>query len=191
MKTPYKAIVIGVSAGGLNALSEILPKLPTEFSYPVIIVQHRQQNDDCFLTEHLDALSSINVKEAQSGEPIKPARAYIAPPGYHLLVERNKTLSLSLDPKVNHAIPSIDVLFESAAEAYQSTLIGIILTGANSDGCNGLARIKSYGGLAIAQDATTATAPFMPTVAASQVAVDHIFSLAEIAQFLTTLHTDL
>lgn len=183
----YEAIVIGVSAGGLNALSLILPQLPADYGHPVIIVQHRTQDDDQFLSDHLNSISEIFVKEAEPGEPIRPAHVYIAPPGYHLLVEREKTFSLNLDGKVNHAIPSIDVLFESAATAYEHKLVGIILTGANSDGCNGLARIKSYGGLTITQDASTAASPFLPQMAARLVEVDHVLSLDAIATFLKNL----
>lgn len=180
----YEAVVIGASAGGLNALSKILPALPDNYSLPVIIVLHRVRESDDFLSRYLDKLSSLQVNEARLRESIKPASVYIAPAGYHLLVERDKTFSLSIDPPVNYAIPSIDVLFESAAVAYKDKLIGVILTGANADGSSGLAAIKEYGGLTIAQDPLTAESTFMPAAAIERGVVDNIIGLEKIGLFL-------
>lgn len=183
----YEAVVVGVSAGGMQALSVILPELSSAFAMPVIIVQHRRQDDCDFLVRHLNEVGVINVSEVISRRPVAAPGVYVAPAGYHLLVERDRTFGLSLDPKVNHAIPSIDVLFESAAEVYQEKLVGLILTGANSDGAQGLAKIKAYGGLTITQDVTTAAVPYMPQVAAKSVAVDHVLPLQDIGAFLCAL----
>ena len=130
----YKAIVIGASAGGLNALQEILAPLPADFHLPILIVQHRFPTADDLLTFALNESCRLMVKEADEKDYIEPGYVYVAPPNYHLLVERNRTLSLSADAKVCYSRPSIDVLFESAADVFLSQLIGIILTGANHDG---------------------------------------------------------
>jgi two-component system chemotaxis response regulator CheB len=181
----YQAIVIGTSAGGLNALQKILGPLPANFSLPVLVVQHRLPAPDDFLTFSLNESCPLTVKEAEEKEPKKPGFVYIAPANYHLLVERNKTLSLSIDSKVCYSRPSIDVLFETAAEAYLSGLIGIILTGANDDGTAGLKKIKEKGGLTIAQDPATAESGAMPFSAIRENVVDQILPLAEIASFLS------
>lgn len=180
----FEAMVVGVSAGGLNALSRILPCLPEDYPMAIIIVQHRHRDSDDFLAEYLNDLSAIKVKEAEAGEVILPAHVYIAPPRYHLLVERNKTLSLSIDPPVNFSIPSIDVLFESAASCYKNHLIGLILTGANSDGSQGLKVIKEYGGYAIVQAPNTAEVDVMPKAAMNLVNVDKVIPLEDLGQFL-------
>jgi two-component system chemotaxis response regulator CheB len=181
----YQAIVIGTSVGGLNALQKILGPLPANFSLPILIVQHRLPAPDDFLTFSLNESCPLTVKEADEKEPIKPGFVYIAPANYHLLVEQNKTLSLSIDSKVCYSRPSIDVLFETAAEAYLSGLIGIILTGANDDGTIGLKKIKEKGGLTIAQDPATDESGVMPLSAIRENVVDQILPLAEIASFLS------
>jgi two-component system chemotaxis response regulator CheB len=183
----YEAIVIGTSTGGLNALQEILAPLPADFNLPVLVVQHRLPAPEEFLTFALNESCQLTVKEAAEKEPIKPGFVYLAPANYHLLVEPDKTLSLSIDAKVCYSRPGIDVLFETAAEAYLSSLIGIILTGANNDGSAGLKKIKEKGGLTIAQDPTTAASGVMPLSAIQENIVDQIFSLAEISSFLIQL----
>lgn len=180
----YKAIVIGCSAGGLNALSELIPKLPASLTATVIIVQHIKPYTQSFLPEYLDKRSILPVKEAIIREKAEEGCVYIAPPGYHLLIEEDQTFSLNVDQRVSYAIPSIDVLFESAAFAYTTDLIGVILTGANSDGSEGLSIIKKYGGLTIAQDPATAESPMMPTAALKTTEVDHIASLEKISELL-------
>lgn len=181
---PDKAVVIGASSGGMNALKAILPVLPAGFSMPVIIVQHISASSNSYWIEMLDNLCELHVKEAEEKEKIQKGYVYIAPPNYHLLIERDETLSLSADRRVNFARPSIDVLFESAADVYKERLIGIILSGSNSDGTEGLQRIKSYGGFVIAQDPATAESGFMPASAIEKLAVDHISSLERITDIL-------
>jgi len=183
----YEAIVIGTSTGGLTALQEILAPLPADFGLPMLVVQHRLPAPDEFLTFALNESCQLTVKEATEQEPVKPGFVYLAPANYHLLVEPDKTLSLSIDAKVCYSRPSIDVLFETAAEAYLSGLIGIILTGANNDGSAGLKKIKEKGGLTIAQNPATAKSGVMPLSAIQENIVDKIFSLAEISSFLIQL----
>ncbi|HET8962969.1 MAG TPA: chemotaxis protein CheB [Chitinophagales bacterium] len=180
----FKAIVIGVSSGGMNAMKTLLPALPKEFRLPVIILQHiGMQSDNAWIGLIQKALH-LTIKEADEKESIENGTIYVAPPGYHLLIERNGTFSLSIEERVNFAIPSIDVLFESAADAYGNGLIGIILTGANNDGAMGLKRIKEYGGLTIVQDPDTAESFYMPSAAIALSKPDYILPLDDIAGLL-------
>ncbi|NRB23318.1 chemotaxis protein CheB [Shewanella sp.] len=180
----YEAMVIGASAGGLHALTAILPQLPYDYPLGILIVQHRCRQADNFLVEYLNDRSAVVVKEAEPGEPVLPAHVYLAPAGYHLLVERDKTLSLSIDPPVNYSIPSIDVLFQSAATCYKEQLIGLILTGANSDGSLGLKMIKDYGGFVLVQDPQTAEVDVMPKSAIAMVVVDRVISMDKLGHYL-------
>jgi two-component system chemotaxis response regulator CheB len=136
------------------------------------------------LIEILNDKSNITIKEADEKEKIEKRTVYIAPPNYHLMIERNKTFSLSIDELVNYARPSIDVLFESAANAYKNKLIGVILTGSNSDGTAGLKKIKEYGGLTIVQDPKTAESAYMPASAIAAIKPDYILSLEDIINLL-------
>jgi two-component system, chemotaxis family, protein-glutamate methylesterase/glutaminase len=180
----YKAVVMGLSAGGMNALKAFIPALPSSFPLPVAIAQHNSDNAGSFLAEYLDRIGALTVKEAEDKEPLCPGYAYLAPAGYHLLIEDDQTFSLSVDPRVNYCCPSIDVLFESAADAFGASLIGIVLTGANGDGSRGLKAIKARGGAAIVQNPVTAESPHMPQSALDATAVDHIVSLEELAPLL-------
>lgn len=183
----YKAIVIGVSAGGMKALMELLPALPENFPLPVIIVQHLHPSQGVFYVKYFNGISAIRVKEADEKEAIRPGHAYFAPPNYHLLVEEDQTFSLSSDEKVNYSRPSIDVLFESAVDVYSADLVGIILTGANHDGAKGLRRIGRNGGLTIVQDPAAAESSLMPLSAIDAAKPDHILSLEDIGTLLVTL----
>ena len=182
-----EAIVIGLSLGGMKVLSAILPALPIDFFLPILIVQHRHVDSDEFLSEYLNKMSTINVVTAEDKMPLQSKTVYIAPPNYHMLVESNKTICLSDDPPINYSRPSIDELFESAAYVYQDKLIGIILTGANTDGSEGLKIIKRYGGLTIAQDPTTAEIDDMPKAAIAKTQVDYVLNLKEIIAFITNI----
>jgi len=183
----FQAIVIGVSAGGFNATHAILSSFPEDFPLPVIIVHHRMEGSGTYLAESLNANCRLTVKEADEKEEIEPGTVYIAPAGYHLLIEKNRTFSLCVDEPVCYARPSIDVLFETAAQTYMSHLIGIILTGANSDGSEGVRRIKEKGGLTIAQDPETAEAKAMPAAAIATKSIDFVMTLEEIPAFLIIL----
>ncbi len=181
----YKAVVIGVSAGGMNALPIVLCALPSDFPMPVVIVQHiSPDRTENYLIEYLNRLAKLQVKEAEEKEFIAAGNIYIAPAGYHLMIENDKTFSLCVDEKIQYSRPSIDVLFESASEVYDSGLIGMILTGANSDGAEGLKKIKENGGLTIVQDQETAEATMMPRSAIEACEVDHVLPLVEIGDFL-------
>ncbi len=180
----YDAIVIGTSAGGLNALAVLLSKLPCDFSVPIFIVQHLAPDGGSYLVEYLKSITSIPIKEAESQETITAPMVYIAPPNYHMLLDRNNTIVLSTEGKVNYSRPSIDPLFDSAAEIYHERLIGVILTGANSDGSDGLKRIKELGGLAIVQNLSESEATAMPLAAMLKTHADYILDLEDIAKVL-------
>ncbi|MDD5758244.1 MAG: chemotaxis protein CheB [Desulfobulbaceae bacterium] len=184
MLTDYDAIVIGTSAGGFAALAKILPHLSRALPQAVIVVQHLHPEGGEYIVNFFSQHCSLPVKEAEDKEPILPGVIYIAAAGYHLLIERDKSFSLSLDDKINFARPSIDILFETAAMAYGSRLVGVILTGANADGACGLAAIKASGGLTIVQDPKTAEISFMPQAAFNQAQPDHILDLTGIARLL-------
>lgn len=185
----YILIAIGVSAGGMKALSTLLPSLPGDYSIPLVVVQHlHPDSGNGYLAEYLDRHCRLKVKEADEKESIAPGNVYIAPADYHLLVERDRTFSLSKDPKVNYSRPSIDVLFETAAEACGPGLIGIVLTGASADGAKGLLAVKRNGGLTIVQDPDSAESKIMPQAAVALCGkVDHLLSLEEIAGLLISL----
>jgi two-component system chemotaxis response regulator CheB len=183
----YQAVIIGVSAGGMAALNTILPELPRGFPLSVLIVQHTRATSENFLVRYLDAQCWVKVKEADEKEKILPGVVYLAPPNYHLLVEMDRTLSLSTEAPVNFARPAIDVLFDTAAGAYGEKIVGVILTGANSDGSQGLLKIKKAGGLTVVQDPATAEADAMPRSAMEIVQPDHILPLEKIGPFLSGL----
>ncbi len=183
----YEAAVIGVSAGGMKALRTLFQALSNSFQLPLIIVQHEASYADDFLAKYLSGLSSLSVKQAHDKEDIEKGSAYLAPPGYHLMIEDDQSFALSTDAPVNYARPSIDVLFETAADVYGTTLIGIILTGANDDGSRGLKYLKDIGGLAIVQNPATAEVSSMPEKAIERTQVDHILTIEEIATFLNKL----
>ncbi len=181
------AIVIGVSQGGLDALNTLLPMLPKDFVKPIMIVQHRSADSDGYLSEHLNLICQVQVKEAQDKEVIQAGTVYIAPADYHLLVEKDASLSLSCDERVNFTRPSVDVLFESAIDCYGDALLGIILTGNNSDGALGLKAIKDAGGVTAIQDPDDALVPSMPKAARDITRIDHCLTLKGLGKLLATL----
>jgi two-component system chemotaxis response regulator CheB len=183
-RQPAEAIVIGTSAGGLDALSVILPPLPEGYPLPVIVVIHLTPNKNSLVAELFQSKCAAAVKEAEDKEPIRAGTIYFAPPDYHLLVESDKHLSLSSEEPVHYSRPSIDVLFESAADAYGAGLIGIVLTGANDDGASGLRQIQEQGGTAIVQLPVDAQSPQMPWAALNACPQARTMSLEEIAAFL-------
>jgi two-component system chemotaxis response regulator CheB len=182
----FEIVVIGASYGGLSALQILLTDLSPEFPLPVVIAQHRKKDGDDGLCEYLSKRSRLPLIEPDDKEKVEPGRVYLAPRDYHLLIEES-IFALSTESPVAFARPSIDVLFESAADIYHERIIGVILTGANRDGARGLAKIKSLGGLAVVQDPLSAESPAMPQAAISATAVDKILPLPEIAPFLNEL----
>ena len=185
--SPAEAIVIGASAGALEALSAILPTLPRDFAVPILVVVHVPPDRHSLLAELLRAKCLVAVKEAEDKEPIVGGTVYVAPPDYHLLVEVERTLALSCDEPVLFSRPSIDVLFESAADAYGPALLAIVLTGANQDGARGLQAVVACGGAALVQNPAGAFAPAMPEAAIHSVPGALVMSLDEIAATLQTM----
>jgi len=183
----FKAVAIGVSTGGVTALKCILGALPADFPLPVLIVTHISPQSDDGLAVLLDSLCAIRVKEADEQEILTQATVYLAPANYHLLVERGGILAFSVDPPVNFARPSVDVLFDSMAEVYGPALIGAVLTGAGKDGSKGLLNIKEKGGLTIVQDPADAEADSMPVNALHVLKADHIVRLNDVADLLMRL----
>ncbi|MEX1240293.1 MAG: chemotaxis protein CheB [Cyclobacteriaceae bacterium] len=183
----FEIIVMGMSAGGLHALSALLEKLPSDYPIPIVVVQHRTKDAGHTLEDVLQFKCRIKIKQADEKEAIKRSMVYLAPPDYHLLVERDRTFSLSHDPPVRFSRPSIDVLFESAAIAFGDKVIGIILTGASDDGADGIQAIERSGGITIAQNPDEALFPYMTQASIKTERVQHIWSLATIQNFLLRL----
>ncbi|MBI4984702.1 MAG: chemotaxis protein CheB [Rhodocyclales bacterium] len=187
-QTPnLRAVAIGVSSGGVRALKILLGALPEDFPLPVLVVQHISPEAGNGMARLLDNYCAIRVKEADEQDEVRPATVYLAPPNYHLLVEREGRLALSADPPVSFARPSVDVLFESAAEVFGAGLVGIVLTGANFDGAAGVRAIKAHGGLVIVQDPADAETPQMPAAALAAVKADHVLALAAMPALLRRL----
>jgi len=186
----YKVIIIGASTGGLKAIQPILSALPAEFALSVIVVMHRHKDTDSYLERSLDDSSKMHVKQADEKEEIKAGVVYVAPPNYHLLIEDDGTFSMSVEGAVNYARPSIDVVFESAAEVYGEGLVGVILTGANKDGSLGLKKIKEAGGLAIVQTPETSEAADMPRAAMAVAKPDYVLPIEKIGPLLRKLESE-
>lgn len=186
-KNKFGAIVIGASAGGIEALKGILQKIRAPFSLPIIIVQHIGVTGKQSLPKFFNEICDIDVKEAEDKESILPNTVYFAPPGYHLMIESDKSFSLSVEEHVNHARPAIDVLFSTAADVYQKKLVGILLTGANNDGAEGLKYIKEQGGTIIVQDPKTAKVPTMPASAIEIVKPNFILNMNDIENLMLEL----
>jgi two-component system chemotaxis response regulator CheB len=182
----FELIVIGCSLGGMRALQEVLGALPAKFPLPVAVVQHRHKASNEGLPAFLRKTSKLKVVDVDDKLWIKPGTVYLAPADYHLLVERGE-FSLSVDDRVSHSRPSVDVLFESAADAYGDKVVGVVLTGANNDGARGVKRIKTRDGFVVAQDPKTAEAPEMPQAAIDAARVDRILPLERIGPFLVEL----
>ncbi|MBF0408010.1 MAG: chemotaxis protein CheB [Candidatus Riflebacteria bacterium] len=177
---PYKAVVIGTSAGGNSAISVILNSLPESFDLPIFVVQHISCDYDELILNIIQKSCKLPVKEAEDKCIIQKGTVYFAPACYHTFIENELYTGLSVDDPVKYARPSIDVLFESAARVYGKHLIGVILTGANDDGTDGMKSIKKSGGYTIVQDPATAEFPTMPQSAVSNVKIDIICPLESI-----------
>lgn len=184
-----RAVVIGASAGGVQALLQILPSLPASYPLPVLIVVHVPPDRDNALVSLFQARCQIQVREAEDKEPVLPGVVYFAPSDYHLLVEKDGTLSLSSDELVNHSRPSIDVLLESSADAFGSELVGVILTGANDDGARGLQAVVEAGGVAIVEDPAEAYASAMPAASLRASPSAKAMKVAAIASYVSSLGT--
>ncbi|MCK5230633.1 MAG: chemotaxis protein CheB [Desulfobulbaceae bacterium] len=184
----FRLVVIGGSAGSTIGLPLILAGLPHDLRLPVVVVRHIAPESTWeFFMRRTDADCALTIIEPDDKEPIFGGHVYMAPPNYHLLIERDYTFSLSVDEKVRYSRPSIDVLFETAADAYGESVIGVIMTGANDDGAAGLKKIKERGGYAIVQDPKTAQVDIMPKAAIAACDVDRILPLERIAEALLEL----
>jgi two-component system, chemotaxis family, protein-glutamate methylesterase/glutaminase len=179
-------VVVGTSLGGLSAMKVLLSGLPGGFRPPLVIVQHRSKAADDALVQLLRKQTSLAVSEPNDKDPLEAGHVYIAPVDYHLLVEP-KSLALSTEAPVNYARPSIDVLFESAAETHGRGVVGVVLTGANEDGAIGAWRIKQRGGVVLVQDVASAEAAAMPAAAIAATNVDKVVPLAELPAVLNDL----
>ena len=187
MSVGYELIVIGASWGGLGALEAVLSALPRDFSTPIAIAQHRAiDSGSGALSSVLGARTGRDVCEAGDKDPIEPGHVYVAPPDYHLLVEPDG-FALSTEGPVHYSRPSIDVLFDSAADVHADRLVAVILTGANEDGAHGIERVRRRGGLTIAQDPATAERREMPDAAIATGCVQHVVALDEVAPLLVGL----
>lgn len=188
-RAPVKAIAIGASAGAVQALLAVLPVLPARFALPVLVVVHVPPDRDNVLVPLLQAKCRLPVKEAEDKEPLTGGVIYFAPSDYHLLVETSGHVALSTDEPVNYSRPSIDVLFESAADAFGPGLVGVVLSGANHDGAAGLKAVFDAGGAAIVQDRAEAYAAAMPDAALQACPTASVMTLDAIASYLSSLGT--
>lgn len=182
----YDLVLVGTSWGGLSALRTLIGGLPDSFQMAVTVVQHRHRDSDHLLRTLLQERSTLRVCEVEDKMPLEHGHIYVAPPNYHTLVEPGH-FSLSTEAPVRFSRPSIDVTFSSAADSYTHRTVGIVLTGANADGAEGLRRLSDRGGLALVQDPETAESPTMPAAARRAVPRARVMSLEAMAQFLATL----
>jgi two-component system chemotaxis response regulator CheB len=182
-----EAVVIGASAGGVDALIALLNDLPAHWRLPVAVVIHLPESHDSRLAEVFSHRLPFPVHEAADKAPVAPGALYFAPPGYHLSIERTRCFSLSCEPPVLFSRPAIDVLMASAADAYGPALVGVLLTGANEDGAEGLLRIRQGGGLTVVQDPAEALVATMPRAAIAAHAPDFVLPLRDIRALLLQL----
>lgn len=184
---PFESVCIGASHGGFDVLLDALPQLPADFALPILVCLHLPAGSGHDVASHLNRRSAIRVVEAQDKFQVRPGYAYVAPGGYHLLVERDASLSLSADPPVLHARPSIDVLFDSAALAWGNRLIAVLMTGASRDGAAGIETAGRCGATTVVQDPTTAVASVMPQAALDTIQPDHLVEPQALAATLIEL----
>jgi two-component system, chemotaxis family, protein-glutamate methylesterase/glutaminase len=183
---PYSVVAIGTSWGGLAALTKLLGELPAEFRIPVVLVQHRGKDSERLLVQLLQDATALEVCEIEDKDPLTPGRVHVAPANYHVLIESGYA-SLTIEEPVRFSRPSIDVMFTSVADTYQSAAIGVVLTGANEDGALGLAHIVKRGGRALVQDPKTAEIPIMPQAAIRNVPTAEVLPLDALAPRLIEL----
>lgn len=181
------AVAIGASAGGVEALSLLLPALSRDAQVPVFVVVHLPRERPSRLVQIFSPKCSMTVVEADDKEPIAPGTIYFAPPDYHLLIDAGPRIALSSDEPVHFCRPAVDVLFESAADFYGEGLLGLVLTGANEDGAAGLAAVARAGGLTFVQEPATASAPAMPSAARQAAPASKVLELPDLARVLGSI----
>lgn len=182
-----KAFIIGGSAGSLDVLLKVLPKVDVNIPFPIVIVVHRKHGADSLLPVLLSTRTKLKVKEVDEKEKMVAGTVYIAPSDYHLLIEQDETFSLDYSEKINYSRPAIDATFQTAAEVYKNKLVCLLLSGSNSDGVNGLKSVKSWGGTALIQDPESAQVAYMPMQAKLNVKIDHVLPIEAIAEFINLL----
>ena len=187
INNPVELLVIGGSAGSLEVILKAFPKLPKTLPFAIIIVLHRKQNTDTALVDLLAARTKHQVVEASEKEPLEKGFIYIAPADYHLLIENDRSLSLDYSEKVNFSRPCIDVTFQTAAETFKKSLAVLLLSGASSDGVEGMELVKFLGGTVAVQDPKTAEVPYMPQKALDKMTVDFIVSSDHVSDFISSL----
>jgi two-component system, chemotaxis family, protein-glutamate methylesterase/glutaminase len=185
----YSVVGIGTSWGGLAALTKLLGDLPADFNIPVVVVQHRSPDSDRLLGQLLQDATELQVREIEDKDELTPGTVHLAPANYHVLIEEGY-VSLTIEEPVRFSRPSIDVMLTSAADTYGSAAIGVVLTGANEDGAQGLAYIVTHGGLALVQNPKTAEVPIMPTAAIRAVPTAEVLSLDGLVTRLIALSAD-
>ena len=188
-KFPDRIVGVGTSAGGLDALMRMLPDLPRDFSFPLVVVQHLARDHKSQLAPLLQAHTRLRVLEATDGQMVRPGHAFVAPPDHHMEVDAQGRIRIHHEPPVRFSRPSVDVLFGSLARSFGSRSIAVVLTGAGSDGGHGARAVHDAGGLVIAQDRTTSQSFGMPNAAIATGAVDHVLPLEEIGPFLCRLES--
>lgn len=180
----FQIIVIGASAGGIQAIPPVLENLPEDFGIPIVICSHIFPSEETYFPDFLKSKTLLEVKEADEKEEIKPGVIYTSAPDYHLMIDYNKTFAFSVDRRVNFSRPSIDVLFFSAADVYGAGVTAVILSGANTDGTKGAVYIKERGGSVLVQSPQTALSPVMPQSVIDNCEVDDIQSPEQICENL-------
>ncbi|MBN2669644.1 MAG: chemotaxis protein CheB [Bacteroidales bacterium] len=183
----YKALIIGGSAGSFQVIVQLLSHLPENYPLPILLSLHRLKHVRNGFVEALSIKSKIKIIEPHDKEIIKAGVAYLAPANYHMLVDLDRRISLSIGPQVNHSRPSIDLSFQTAAESYRDKLVGVILSGANKDGAYGLKKVGDYGGFTIVQDPKEAQISTMPTSALNLFNPNKIFTVNQISDFINQL----
>jgi two-component system, chemotaxis family, protein-glutamate methylesterase/glutaminase len=179
-----EAVVIGTSAGGIDALGVLLPALPAVTPFPIVVVVHMPPRETSPIVSVFKHRCAIDVREPRDKEPVAGGVAWFAPPNYHLLIESDRTFAMSIDAPVHHSRPSIDALFESAAAVYGRALLAVVLTGASEDGADGAAAVRDAGGVVVVQDPATAEMPYMPHAALVRARPHAVGTLHEIAAVL-------
>jgi two-component system chemotaxis response regulator CheB len=187
LKNRIKTVIMGGSAGSLSVLFEVLPALNSDLNTTIILVLHRKNSGDSSLSDLLAIKTVLPVKEIDDKDPVLPGNIYLAPADYHVLIEKDFSFSLDISEKVNFSRPSLDVTFESAAEAFGSSLAAILLSGSNNDGTAGLKAVQDAGGIIIVQNPETAGMAYMPQYAINNLDVDYILNAKDISALINSL----
>jgi two-component system chemotaxis response regulator CheB len=187
LKLRFKTVIIGGSAGSLTVLFDVLPALDPHLKTSIILVLHRKNSGDSSLSELLSSKTILPLKEIDDKDPVLSGNIYLAPADYHVLIEKNYFFSLDVSEKINFSRPSLDVTFESAADAFGTSLTAILLSGSNNDGTAGLKAVQEAGGMIIVQKPETANMAYMPQHAINNLSVDHILDPKEISKFINSL----